>query len=282
MNFLNKPEKVEEYVCTEVSACRTEWGRQLVLNNMVHTCGPFCYTKFHQCSCNRERCLQQQEPCRKRFPFCLKDATSIDPTTGTIHHRRREEQDRLTVEFNETLLRMWDGHANVKVTSTATIISYLFGYCFKGNDKAEYILQKEDTGSPLLAYKRARYLSAMEAVWRGLSFQNVYMKPAVHVLEVTIPYALGGQVEAHRKKITQTKNAKKAVERGTLSHIASWFYRPAVFEDMTPHEYHETCGMSPQPFPGKNLVEGVDFWRDSRPTGGWYIRKHPKFRAGVG
>ena len=36
---------------------------------------------------------------------------------------------------------MWDGHANVKIASTAQIIAYLFNYTFKGNDKADEIFK---------------------------------------------------------------------------------------------------------------------------------------------
>lgn len=276
MDFLERPEDIDKFVCTEVSEAQTSWGRDLVRSNMIHSCGPFCYTKHHNCGGDREKCKELPYPCRKDFAKPPASTTTLDGNTGNVTHRRREEEDRLVVEFNEELLRIWQGHCNVKSTSTATIISYLFGYCFKGNDRAEYILQKQETGSALEAYKKARYLSSMEACWRAFSYENCTIRPKIHILNLTIPYTVGGQVEAHRKKITKTKNARKAEERGTLSQIGAWFYRPEQLDALSFSEFHEQYGSSPEPFKKKNLgTLGTDYFLDNRPKGSWYVRKHP-------
>lgn len=276
-DFTAKPADVDNFVCTEISETKTTWGRKLVDSNMVHRCGPFCFTKKHNCAGKTEICQELCDLCRKRFPHDFCEKTKLDPEKGHVIHRRREPEDRLCVEFNETLLRMWDGHCNVKVASTAQIIAYLFAYTFKGNDKAEYILQLEETGSPLKAYRKARYLTSMEAVWRALSYQNVWIEPSVHTLNVTIPFVVGGQLEAHRKKIAKTKNMTKSIERGTLDPVQAWFYRPQHLKNLTPQEYFESYGLSSEPFAKiEKLKEGKDYWRDQRPGKPWYVRKHPR------
>lgn len=92
---------------------------------------------------------------------------------------------------------------------------------------------------------------------------------------MVIPYAIGGQVQAHQQKVKPSrKAAATAAKRGTLPHLQAWFYRNAVHEELAPHEYYEQFQMSPdKPESG---TENVDWWKDNRPGQQWYVRAHPR------
>jgi hypothetical protein len=194
---------------------------------MMHKCTAWCFSRDHNCGGDPEKCRAQACPCKKDFPKPLCDATHVAPATGYMIPRRRAEEDQFTVEFNEELLLLWDGHCNVKVASTATIIAYLFSYTFKGNDKTAYLLEMEKTSSPVLAYRKARYLSSMEACWRMFSFQNAWIEPKITVLQVAIPYEIGGNTKAWKKPYAHFKSVAKSEERGKLDDLPTYFYRRA-------------------------------------------------------
>ena len=296
--FKDDPTLTDKYVKAEESECETDWGKKLVNQHMKHSCGGFCYRGFgtegrqiwqHKCT-DRADCLKQEHPCRKDFPHQINPRTHLHPDTGRVVPRRRTENDRLTVEFNETLLRMWGGHINVKVASTAEIIAYLFAYTFKGNDKTRYALAMEATKSSLLAMREARYLSSPEGCWRLFSYQNAWVIPKVHTVSVTIPYQIGRQRESTRQTLREREKREKSRATWT-SRLASGVVLIALrnAKDMTPQEYYEKYKVEDHlpPKQKDKMKEGTDhlpnsnhYWLDNRPSSSkgkpWYVRTYPQ------
>ena len=66
--------------------------------------------------CQRGLCGREPgDPCRceKKFPYPLNDAMHID-TRGYVQYRREEPGDQYVVSFIPQVLKLWQGHANVK------------------------------------------------------------------------------------------------------------------------------------------------------------------------
>ena len=111
-------ESVDQFVSAEVSSADPE-TKALVLQWMLHTKHTRCSDKFGKCKAN--------------YPKPITPRTTVDEK-GYVQMRRRSIEDVNVVEFNGVILKMWNGHANVKIASTVNVIWYAFKYIFKGRD----------------------------------------------------------------------------------------------------------------------------------------------------
>ena len=118
--------------------------RDLVLAHMVHKCTPACRDDESQacrkgCPWNFEEYTHftergypchQRKPCGGHCPNCNQGPSRHGGRTNCLN--------QLIVEHCAVILRMWEGHANVKYAANVNLFEYLFKYLFKGPDYAKY------------------------------------------------------------------------------------------------------------------------------------------------
>lgn len=78
--------------------------------------------------------------------------------------------NRCVVLFNSVLLRTFNAHINVEITSLIKSINYLCKYITKGSNQAVFGLEKTNEIDELKIYECGRYISSSEAVWIILGF----------------------------------------------------------------------------------------------------------------
>jgi hypothetical protein len=222
---------INRVTTAEVSQLRTRMGRRIYRNTMRHKCTKACRSRLHRCT-DAASCVLQPVPCKKKFPWPIKRRTQLDPRTGYVIYRRRQPADRLGVEVSEKVLVAWGGgHANTKVVSTGQIICYLFGYCFKGNDRATWFTELEaSNGDQFRAYRRSRYLSSMEAAHRGFEFANASIHPKVHTVAISLPAAAG-------RYIPQNKTGAAMLRRNSLPALEGYCWRPEALRGVAFLDY---------------------------------------------
>ena len=92
---------------------------------------------------------------------------SEEVTTETTHSSRGlprcqdpsngGDSNHDTVEYNEDLLRFWDGHIHVKFCHTANVIFYVYKYIFKGRDGNRFHLGEAESVDEISEYLDCRY-----------------------------------------------------------------------------------------------------------------------------
>ena len=95
---------------------------------------------------HRQSCRLRNGKCSDRYPRPCVERTHLDDR-GYIQYRRRGNQNANVVEHNLDTLRFMNSHVNVQVAGTVNVIAYLFKYCFKGRDKADYAVN-ENSAEP--------------------------------------------------------------------------------------------------------------------------------------
>ena len=130
---------IDKFVTVQKSALKSKLARQLVEEQMQHTCYDACLSKEHNCKRGTSDCATQAERrelqrkqcrmlgaagrlCRKRYPRPLRRRTMLNPATGYIEYKSLDPEDAWVVEVNELILVLWMGHANCKIVSDAQIL----------------------------------------------------------------------------------------------------------------------------------------------------------------
>ena len=145
--------------------------------------------------------------------------------------------NRMLAEHNLALLRLWDGHANVKFAGHVNLFEYLYKYVFKGPDFARYALRSEPSDDEITDWLLGRYLCATECAWRIFGFQTYMRSPAVYCLPV--------HLEAENWVTFQEGHEAAAIEKAA-SKLQQYFWRPTghPFADLLYCEYFETYMVS--------------------------------------
>lgn len=87
--------------------------------------------------------------------------------------------NRWVVSYHLVLLRNFNAHINVEITSSIKSIKYVCKYITKGNDQAAFGLEKTNDIDELKIYEHGKYINNSEAVWRILGFLIYDMYPAL-------------------------------------------------------------------------------------------------------
>jgi hypothetical protein len=162
--------------------------RELVSKHMVHKCAvaPNACKKTESSACKRG--------CDTNV---FQSETTFD-SLGYPVYPRSEEADLMVVPHNRRLLLDWNGHANVESAANAKSVMYLYDYLYKGQRKVRVTISNNDTNQAAVSddtdeiekdevklYLNARFLCAMDAVWRILGY-HTYPGPTSSVLTIKI------------------------------------------------------------------------------------------------
>lgn len=88
-------------------------------------------------------------------------------------------------------------HCHVDICFTSNAFLYLYKYLFKGVDKTRFAIAETAPVDEFQDYLQARYLSAVEAVWRILAFEISVKWPAVTSYSLHLPGRQLGQMARH-------------------------------------------------------------------------------------
>lgn len=181
------PDMIDKFVCAEIpNPDEDPLLHEIVTANMMHgPCGIL----------NRNSPCMKDGACSKRYPAMLIQETQRGQD-GYPKYRRRSTNDggfkirirsfdldnRWVVPYNPVLLRTFNAHINVEITSSIKSIKYVCKYVTKGSDQAAFGLGNDI--DEIKMYESGRYISSSEAVWRILGFNIHDRYPAITHLDV--------------------------------------------------------------------------------------------------
>eukprot|EP00752_Nemacystus_decipiens_P012512 g11082.t1 len=105
-------------------------------------------------NCERRPCYQEgKKKCKKRFPKPPQLSTTFDDRGYPLY--RRTSDDRDIVPYTPTLLLAFDAHINTEVSASVNVVSYVFGYIYKGPDRTSFAITEvsEDTVDTIKQWK---------------------------------------------------------------------------------------------------------------------------------
>jgi PIF1-like helicase len=182
--------------------------KELIAEHLIHKCAVgFCKET-------------SEDRCKRRYDVRgVTDKTQVDEY-GYPRYRRRAEKDLRVVPHNRKILLDWKAHINVEYAASAESVLYLYKYLYKGPKKVQVTIENNEVGGAevqdenaktdhtesavmkktrpdeIKLFLRARYLSAMEAMWQVLGYQTY---PASEPPVITVKAKLEHQVEHCRK-----------------------------------------------------------------------------------
>lgn len=198
--------------------------------------GELVRTKM-QHGCTSKRCKRgvQSANCRYGFP---------KPVTATVHYDAndtlqlpRDENSRLTVEYNPFLLLYWHGHCHVHVLRTRekpsnsdNAMHYILKYNFKKEPNVRVSVAAPN--NPKFATFQARVISVEEAVARifGMNFT----RSDVASVELSL--------RPHESEVTAFRDGQQI----QMTDIEKYFHRPPELENMGILNFFSFYDITPQ------------------------------------
>jgi len=165
---------------------------RLVCKHMMH--GP-CGVLNPKCPC------MVDGQCRFKYPRQFCESTQQGKDAYPIYRRREDGNqvrvrnkwldNRWVVPYNPTLLMRYNCHINVEVCCSIKGVKYLYKYIYKGSDCASFSVGPGDDSdiavNEIKQYRKARCITAIEAVYRLYRFPIYSMNPPVLQMQVHMP-----------------------------------------------------------------------------------------------
>ncbi|XP_019430714.1 PREDICTED: uncharacterized protein LOC109338037 [Lupinus angustifolius] len=135
--------------------------------------------------------------CKKCFPkiFCTQTRQGSD--SYPEYKRRCHEpvtlnrcvtiDNQWVVPYNPWLLLKYDCHINVEICSSIKSITYLYKYVYKGPDRIAMEVHRGINTDEIQQYVDARWISALEALWKIFGFNLYQLYPSVVRLQTHLP-----------------------------------------------------------------------------------------------
>ncbi len=225
--------------------------REKVLKYMIHKpCGAFNVNS----PCMQLNRDTNRKKCNKHFPQPFRSSATINDKTGRVEYTRiKKDTDKPTVKtfvngklkvvevgdewvasYNPYLLMRFDCHIHVDVVTATACIKYLFKYCHKQECYARARIQ--GIHDEIELYRKSRYISAGEAVWRLLGYHILDRNPAVTKLHAHLE---GEQYVLFPANATQEQRLE--ITNHTHSPLMEYFARPSndCFDHITILDYFE-------------------------------------------
>ncbi|XP_071924924.1 uncharacterized protein [Coffea arabica] len=109
--------------------------------------------------------------------------------------RGHEVDNRWVVPYNPYLLAKFNCHINVEICSTVKAVKYIYKYIYKGHDKIHFRLNSDNSNGSnsdayvsaideIKDYQSARWVCAVEDIWRIYRFLLFEMHPSVIHLQL--------------------------------------------------------------------------------------------------
>nr|XP_027108929.1 uncharacterized protein LOC113728764 [Coffea arabica] len=166
----------------------------MVRRHMIH--GP-CGKRNPTNVCMRG---EHKKKCRNNYPKPFADKTFHGDNTYPTYRRRNngykmmvrghEFDNRWVVPYNPYLLAKFNCHLNMEICSTVKEVKYMYKYIYKGHDKIHFVLNSQDSNElnsdghvcaidEIKDYQSARWVCAVEGIWRIYRFLLFQIHPAV-------------------------------------------------------------------------------------------------------
>ncbi|XP_027166434.1 uncharacterized protein LOC113766438 [Coffea eugenioides] len=152
-------------------------------------------------------CMQgeHQRKCRNNYPKPFADKTFHGDNAYPTYQRRNngykmmvrghEVDNRWVVPYSPYLLAKFNCHLNVEICSTVKAVKYIYKYIYKGHDKIHFQLSSQNSDGPnsdayvsaideIKDYQSARWVCAVEGIWRIYRFLLFQIHPAVIHLQL--------------------------------------------------------------------------------------------------
>ncbi|RCV11597.1 hypothetical protein SETIT_2G199000v2 [Setaria italica] len=106
--------------------------------------------------------------------------------------RKKWLDKRWVVPYNPILLRHYNCHVNVEVCCSIKSIKYIYKYIYKGHDCSSFSVETCGENGPIEVneikqYRKARCITAIEAIYRLYHFPMYSMSPPVLQMQVHLP-----------------------------------------------------------------------------------------------
>ena len=160
----------------------------IIKANMIH--GP-CGALNNSCPCMRDG------KCTKKFPKSFSNETQLNvngypsycrPDNGrTVRVRNLDLDNRWVVPYNAFLSKKFNAHINLEACVSIKSVKYLYKYIYKGHDTAHIEINERIDHDELKTFVDARYVSALEAVWRIFTFPLYDQSHAIIRLPIHLP-----------------------------------------------------------------------------------------------
>ncbi|XP_076932634.1 uncharacterized protein LOC143598255 [Bidens hawaiensis] len=142
----------------------------------------------------------EKKKCRSWYPKQLNENTTKGEDAYPLYKRRNTGMqvqvrnstldNRWVVPYNPKLMMMFNSHMNVEICSSIKSVKYLYKYVYKGHDKQVIQIDPDARDvviNEIKRYQDARYVSALEALWRTFSFPLSQIHPPVLALQLHLP-----------------------------------------------------------------------------------------------
>lgn len=198
---------------------------------------------------------------------------------GRFHPRRLTEEDRYVVSHSPFLLRKYKCHINVEIIRDTNVLDYLFTYVFKGPDSEHFkvisVLQ-QDLGitDDFELYRRSRFVSSMEAMWRIFEYPPAHKFPTVKRLPVHLKdtnWVHYSAKELQHDDYTIAPDAHLSPLERYL--FRPWSLRPYKYEQFYSTYYHCPKGVLPE---NPQVVQDGDFDEPPFGTAQLFVRKRQR------
>ena len=215
-------------VCAEIP--EDEEHRVLISRYMLHgPCGP----QFPLAKC------MKNGKCSKGFPKRFSERTYVGEDSFPVYRRRPgyliekggfQYDSRWVVPHNVSLLRKYEAHINVEVSSGIRNVKYLYKYAYKGPDMASVELNLDEVKS----FQECRYISASEASWRIFGFPLFDKSHSVERLDVHVE-------DQQLVFFNANENLEAINDRADSSKLCAWFRYNATHDDLNVLEFNVEC-----------------------------------------
>nr|XP_027088479.1 uncharacterized protein LOC113709824 [Coffea arabica] len=221
------PKEYHQIVSAELpDRIRSPYLFSLVVKHMLHgPCG----------SLNpKSPCMRQNHKCKNNYPKDFCDFTKHGKSSYPLSRRRddgnsvmiRDHQldNRWVILYNAYLLAKYDCHINVEVCSAIETVKYVYKYIYKGHDRVIYQLNTEQTNKiidEIKNFQSARWICALEAMWRIFAFDFSAINPAVIQAEdLNLLYKEFSQyfVWDEDNRIWYPRKRRQVIDRVTTAH----------------------------------------------------------------
>lgn len=196
-----------------------------VISHMIHWHTPMCSKKQNECSKYYPKDFWNDSTTEKDDGYPIYQRRDEEHGGKTVRVRKKgkthEIDNRYVVAYNPALLLTFDCHINVEICSTIKSIKYLYKYVYKGADRCMITLENgdnDDSGDEIKQYLNCRYISAIEACHRLLSFRLHDRHPTVTPLAVHLPE----QVQVIYNKDGNILEWNKAIELANKTTLTGW------------------------------------------------------------
>ena len=199
--------------------------------------------------------MDKEKKCTKHFPKDFNEMTSLTdgyplyrrlPGPHAVVRRRLHGptpiykdfviDNRHVVPYNKFLTLKYNAHINVEVCTSVSAVKYIYKYIYKGYDCAQVEIKKQENSNQINyneieQFIDARYVSAIEAMWRLLKYKMHDRSHGIVHLAIHLPQ----EQRVYFKKGQEVQ----AVEEVKNTTLTAYFELNRHHQEARQYSYHE-------------------------------------------